>query len=116
MIQLCSASFARTRGDSARAARQEGVERALLAVCKSSIPRGHRRASAFSSGCDRGGARKRRKPTQHVSLTEVAMMHRRASRMKKPDEAHRSLELLDEVLEACPGYVPALLLAGRRLQ
>ncbi|MFL5347742.1 MAG: hypothetical protein ACJ8AT_23385 [Hyalangium sp.] len=59
---------------------------------------------------------KRRKPKPHVSLTEVATLHRRASRMKKPDEALRSLELLDEVLEACPAYVPALLLAGRRLQ
>lgn len=59
---------------------------------------------------------KHRKPKQHASLTEVATLHRRASRMKKPDEALRSLELLDEVLEACPAYVPALLLAGRRLQ
>jgi hypothetical protein len=62
---------------------------------------------------------KRRKPKQpvsHVSLTEVATLHRRASRMKRPGEALESLELLDEVLEACPAYVPALLLAGRRLQ
>jgi tetratricopeptide (TPR) repeat protein len=59
---------------------------------------------------------KPRKPKQHAPLSEVASLHRRASRMKKPGEAHPSLELLDEVLEACPGYVPALLLAGRRLQ
>ncbi|MDY7226362.1 hypothetical protein [Hyalangium rubrum] len=59
---------------------------------------------------------KRRKPTQHMSLREVATLHRRASRMKKPGEAPRSLEMLDEALEACPAYVPALLLAGRRLQ
>ncbi len=59
---------------------------------------------------------KRRKPAQHVSLTEVASLHRRASRMKKRSEATESLELLDEALEACPAYVPALLLAGRRLQ
>lgn len=59
----------------------------------------------------------RRKPTKpHVSLTEVAALHRRASRMTKQSEAHRSLELLDEALEACPAYVPALLLAGRRLR
>jgi tetratricopeptide (TPR) repeat protein len=59
---------------------------------------------------------KRRKPKQSVSLSEVAVLHRRASRMNKPGEARKSLELLDEVLEACPAYVPALLLAGRRLQ
>ncbi len=59
---------------------------------------------------------KRRKPKQHVSLSEVATLHRRASRMKKPGEALPSLEMLDEVLEACPAYVPALLLASRRLQ
>jgi tetratricopeptide (TPR) repeat protein len=59
---------------------------------------------------------KRRKPEQHASLSEVATLHKRASRMKKPVEALPSLELLDEVLESCPAYVPALLLAGRRLQ
>ncbi|WP_224240378.1 tetratricopeptide repeat protein [Hyalangium gracile] len=59
---------------------------------------------------------KRRKPKQHVSLSEAAVLHRRASRMNKPAEARASLELLDEVLETCPAYVPALLLAGRRLQ
>lgn len=60
--------------------------------------------------------RRRKLPKQHVSLTEVASLHRRASRMTKQDEALQSLELLDEALEACPAYVPALLLAGRRLQ
>jgi tetratricopeptide (TPR) repeat protein len=59
---------------------------------------------------------KRRKPKQHVSLREVAALHKRASRMKRQSEAQASLELLDEALEACPAYVPALLLAGRRLQ
>lgn len=59
---------------------------------------------------------KRRKSKPHVSLSEVATLHKRASRMKKPAEALQSLELLDAVLEACPAYVPALLLAGRRLQ
>jgi tetratricopeptide (TPR) repeat protein len=59
---------------------------------------------------------KPRKPKQHVSLSEVASLHRRASRMKKPGQAPESLELLDEALEKCPAYVPALLLAGRRLQ
>jgi tetratricopeptide (TPR) repeat protein len=59
---------------------------------------------------------KRRKPKQHVSLSEVAALHKRASRMKKHGEARESLEMLDEALEACPAYVPALLLAGRRLQ
>ena len=59
---------------------------------------------------------KRSKPKQHVSLTEVASLHKRASRMKRQGEALESLELLDEALEACPAYVPALLLAGRRLQ
>jgi tetratricopeptide (TPR) repeat protein len=58
----------------------------------------------------------RRKPQRHAPLAEVATLHRRASRMKKPGEAPRSLEMLDEALEACPAYVPALLLAGRRLQ
>jgi tetratricopeptide (TPR) repeat protein len=59
---------------------------------------------------------KRRKPKQHVSLSDVATLHKRASRMKRQGEAQQSLELLDEALEACPAYVPALLLAGRRLQ
>jgi tetratricopeptide (TPR) repeat protein len=59
---------------------------------------------------------RRKPPKQHMSLTEVASLHRRASRMTKQGEAPRSLELLDETLEACPAYVPALLLAGRRLQ
>jgi tetratricopeptide (TPR) repeat protein len=60
---------------------------------------------------------KRHKPVKpHVSLTEVATLHRRASRMKAQDDAPESLELLDGALEACPAYVPALLLAGRRLQ
>ncbi|WP_224368659.1 hypothetical protein [Hyalangium versicolor] len=59
---------------------------------------------------------KRRKPKPSVSLSELAVLHRRASRMNKPSQSHESLELLDEVLEACPAYVPALLLAGRRLQ
>lgn len=59
---------------------------------------------------------KRQKPKPHMSLTEVAALHKRASRMKRPGEAPESLALLDEALEACPAYVPALLLAGRRLQ
>jgi tetratricopeptide (TPR) repeat protein len=59
---------------------------------------------------------KARKPKRHVPLSEVASLHRRASRMKKPGEALESLEMLDEALEGCPAYVPALLLAGRRLQ
>jgi tetratricopeptide (TPR) repeat protein len=60
--------------------------------------------------------RSRKPPKQHMSLAEVASLHRRASRMTKQGEAPQSLELLDEALEACPAYVPALLLAGRRLQ
>jgi tetratricopeptide (TPR) repeat protein len=60
--------------------------------------------------------KKRAKPKQHVSLSEVAALHKRASRMKRQGDAHESLELLDEALESCPAYVPALLLAGRRLQ
>jgi tetratricopeptide (TPR) repeat protein len=60
--------------------------------------------------------RRRKLPKQHVPLIEVASLHRRASRMTKQGEALPSLELLDEALEACPAYVPALLLAGRRLQ
>jgi tetratricopeptide (TPR) repeat protein len=36
--------------------------------------------------------------------------------MKKASELEDSLEVLDEVHEACPAFVPALLLAGRRLQ
>jgi tetratricopeptide (TPR) repeat protein len=59
---------------------------------------------------------KPRKPKRHVPLNEVATLHRRASRMKKPGQALASLEMLDEALEGCPAYVPALLLAGRRLQ
>jgi tetratricopeptide (TPR) repeat protein len=59
---------------------------------------------------------KPRKPKPHVSLREVASLHRRASRMKKPGQAPESLRMLDEALEQCPAYVPALLLAGRRLQ
>jgi tetratricopeptide (TPR) repeat protein len=59
---------------------------------------------------------KRRKPKQHAPLSEVAALHKRASRMKKQGQALESLEMLDEALEVCPAYVPALLLAGRRLQ
>jgi tetratricopeptide (TPR) repeat protein len=59
---------------------------------------------------------KPRKPKPHVSLTEVASLHRQASRMKRAAESPQALELLDEALESCPAYVPALLLAGRRLQ
>jgi tetratricopeptide (TPR) repeat protein len=60
---------------------------------------------------------KRRKPTKpHAPLTEVATLHKRASRMRTQAEGLKSMELLDEALESCPAYVPALLLAGRRLQ
>ncbi|MDC0712138.1 hypothetical protein POL68_26970 [Stigmatella sp. ncwal1] len=59
---------------------------------------------------------KPRKPSQHVALSEVASLHRQATRMKRAGESAQSLEMLDEALEACPAYVPALLLAGRRLQ
>lgn len=55
-------------------------------------------------------------PSEHASLTDLASRQRRAARMKKAGEREDSLELLDEVHEACPAFVPALLLAGRRLQ
>jgi len=41
---------------------------------------------------------KPRKPKPHVSLREVASLHRRASRMKKPGQAPESLRMLDEAL------------------
>jgi tetratricopeptide (TPR) repeat protein len=59
---------------------------------------------------------KRAQRSEHATLTELASRQRRAGRMKKASELEESLDVLDEVHEACPSFVPALLLAGRRLQ